>query len=63
MQEAAIGSSMCHPNLVAVYSISLHPAFKAHSQAGVSSSNPDLVPWEMQIIQEYCDQVRHLTVM
>ncbi|KAF8057640.1 HT1 [Scenedesmus sp. PABB004] len=93
VQEAAIGSTMVHPNIVSVYSIALRPAASAAaagiaapagaadgsgvllldapapappggSRAGASTSlaapstagAPELLPWEMQLVLEYCDQ-------
>lgn len=90
-QEAAIGSTMVHPNIVAVYSITLRPSTATAAQGlsgrlqQDSSSSPkvvlldqapaaagvgdtpqlaapaieaaELLPWEMQLVMEYCDQV------
>eukprot|EP00775_Hariotina_reticulata_P001812 gene1812-2145_t len=97
VQEAAIGSTMTHPNIVAVYSIRLRPAAPAVSPTpvldpawrspagrnssgvllldgtqqslieevngqpeippgGASAADLHLLPWEMQLVMEYCDQ-------
>uniref|UniRef100_A0A383WJF9 Protein kinase domain-containing protein n=1 Tax=Tetradesmus obliquus TaxID=3088 RepID=A0A383WJF9_TETOB len=97
VQEAAIGSTMVHPNIVAVYSITLRPstapnppsqglqpcsgssggvlmldqgpssgaAAAAAAAAAVSGGTgglqvvagaAELLPWEMQLVMEYCDQ-------
>jgi hypothetical protein len=98
-QEAAIGSTMVHPNIVAVYSITLRPssapappglniqpgsgssgdvllldqgrssgaggaaAAGTGAAAGASvtphvvAGTAELLPWEMQLVMEYCDQV------
>jgi hypothetical protein len=94
LQEAAIGSTMVHPNIVAVYSITLRPSTTptppglniqpgsgssggvlmldqgpssgaaAAAAAGASASPQvvaqaaELLPWEMQLVMEFCDQVR-----
>jgi hypothetical protein len=95
LQEAAIGSTMVHPNIVAVYSITLRPstaptppnqarqpgsgssggvlmldqgpasaAAAAAATGGTGVTSPqvvaqaaELLPWEMQLVMEYCDQV------
>ena len=95
-QEAAIGSTTIHPNIISVYSITLRPAAGAAAASlaaaaaaantgttpgdsgllmldeggsggaswgqqrrtpGPTAASLELLPWEMQLVMEWADQV------
>jgi serine/threonine protein kinase len=65
VQEAAVSTTMVHSNIVAVHNVRLTPLMapagvkrRAHAAAGAAASGGGgLIPWQLQLIMEYCDQV------
>lgn len=47
---------MTHPCIVSVYSVAVQPCPTAPATSAMRG-NPDLLPWELQIVMEYCSEV------
>jgi hypothetical protein len=65
VHEAAISTAVRHPNIVSIRRVQLAPMQDLDQQMGPSNlvlpvrNGFDAQPWQLQVLMEYCDQVRH----